>query len=460
MRNKRTLSALIGVLLTLLVSCTSPETEDEPPPTTEHGRPNVLIFITDDQRTDSMEAMPLTSKWFMEEGRWYPNAFATTPVCCPSRASIFSGRFAHNHEVKKFTPYKLNQRSTLQAHLQRDGYRTGFYGKYLNGYRLSSDPPYLDDWAVFPQSMGATYSGGTWNVNGTVRQIHRYSTEFMRGKAFDFIEGGSDEPWLMYLTVPAAHLPYRAEAEFEDAPVKPWEGNEGVFEEDISDKPPHVRTPVKGSCDFECGEEIRAKQHRTLMSADRLVDEVMTKLEELGQADNTLAFFLSDNGVMWGEHGLANKRVPYEQSVKIPFGLRWPVEVEPGTDERLVATIDIAPTVLEAAGIEQRRNKRMDGRSLLANDWERDEMLIEHWSAKTVPAYASLWGLDYQYVEYYTPDLRRITFREFYDLEKDPWQLDNLLATGADGARPDVATIQQLHQRLSELRDCKGKSCP
>jgi arylsulfatase A-like enzyme len=449
----------LAAVAALMTSCTGSRGSVNPPGDVERGRPNVLVFITDDQRADSMDAMPLTSKWFREEGRWYPNAFALTPVCCPSRASIFSGRFTHNHGVKQFTPYELDQRSTLQAYLQRHGYRTAFYGKYLNAFSLANDPPFFDDWAVFPQSTTDTYLGGSWNVNGESREVSQYSTDFLRRKAFTFAEDGR-EPWLMFISTPQAHLPYLAEPEFEDADVPSWDGNDAVFESDLSDKPESVRHPVRGKCDLTCGRETRTAQYRTLMSVDRLVDDVMTTLQERGEADNTIAFFLSDNGFLWGEHGVTNKRLPYAQSVMIPFGMRWPAEVNSGTDERLVATIDIAPTVLKAAGIPQRRNHPMDGRSLLSSEWERDDILIEHWPAETVPAYASLWGDGYQYVEYYDRKLKRTTFKEYYDLEADPWQLENLLVADDVADRPSAARLRALHERLAKVRRCKGSACP
>jgi arylsulfatase A-like enzyme len=443
----------------LVASCTGSEGGEGPPAQPDQGRPNVLVFITDDQRADSMGAMPLTSKWFKEEGRWYPNAFALTPVCCPSRASIFSGRFTHNHKVKQFTPYKLQQRSTLQAYLQRDGYRTAFYGKYLNAFSLASDPPFFDDWAIFPQSTEDTYVGGSWNINGDKREVSEYSTDFLRRKALAFLDGG-DAPWLMFISTPAPHLPFLAEPEFENADVATWEGNDAVFENDLTDKPEHVRHPVKGKCDLACGRETKTGQYRTLMSVDRLVDDVMTRLQDRGEADNTIAFFLSDNGFLWGEHGLTNKRMPYAQSVMIPFGMRWPAKLEPGTDERFVATIDIAPTVLKGVGVRQRGDPPMDGRSLLSTEWERDEILIEHWPAETVPAYASLWGDGYQYVEYYDRRLEETTYREYYDLEADPWQLENLLESDGDAEPPSEARLNALHERLTELRRCIGKACP
>jgi arylsulfatase A-like enzyme len=426
--------------------------------------PNVLIFITDDQRVEAMEALPETSRYFKDEGIWYPNAFATTPVCCPSRASIFTGQFVHNHGVKQFQPYELDQTTTLQAALQDSGYRTGFFGKYLNSWSLADDPPHFDEWAFFPQSTRRTYLGRRWRVDDRITNVGKYSTESLGDSAVDFIKKASAEttetPWLMYVSTPAAHLPFVAQQEFRDAPVEPWEGNDAVFERDKSDKPPWVRQPTKGKCNFRCGQRTRRQQFRTLMSVDSMVGRVMRQLTALDQAENTIAFFVSDNGIMWGEHGVANKRWPYSASVRVPLGVRWPAGLDPGSDERLVATVDIAPTVLDAVGVSSANEHEMDGRSLLDQEWERDEMLLEHWPAGPVPAYASILGEDHQYVEYYARNLRRVIFREYYDLANDPWQLENLLAEPAGAGSPDRATLRALSRRLNELRRCQEEACP
>ena len=426
------------------------------------GAPNILVFVTDDQRADSMEVMPKTSKYFMDEGTWFPNGLSTTPICCPARASIFTGRFVHNHEVRGFTPYELDQDTTLQAMLQAGGYRTAFYGKYLNRWERADDPPYFDDWATFAQSTARTYGGKRYNVMGELTNGRKYSTRFLRDRAFRFLEQGDVEgdarPWLMYISTPAAHSPFIAEPRFADAPVGRWRGNPAVFEKDLSDKPGHVIQPLRGKCDLACGRSVRRQQYRTLMSVDVMVDGIMKKLENLGQSDDTLALFVSDNGVMWGEHGLGNKRFPYRQTVNVPLGMRWPDEITPGTDKRLVSIVDIAPTALDASGVETDAGTEMDGRSLLDN-WRRKEMLLEHWAkpTATVPAYRSLWSKGYQYTEYY--DGKEVTFREYFDLREDPWQLESLLAT-AGPDRPGKRELANLSERLEGFRGCEGRDCP
>ena len=438
----------------------SDENPDREPAPVE--APNILAFVTDDQRADSMEFMPRTSKYFMDEGAWFPNGLSTTPVCCPARASIFSGRFVHNHGVKGFTPYKLEQETTLQAALQAGGYRTAFYGKYLNKWVRTEDPPFFDDWATFPQSTADTYEGSRYNVMGDLANRDKHSTRLLRDRALRFLEQGDAEgdssPWLMYISTPAAHSPFIVEPRFADAPVGRWRGNPAVFEEDLSDKPSQVIQPLRGKCDLACGRSIREQQHRTLMSVDVMVDDVMRKLEELGESNDTLALFVSDNGVMWGEHGLGNKRFPYRQSVNVPFGMRWPDETTPGLDKRLVSLVDIAPTALDASGVETEDGIEMDGRSLLDN-WRRQEMLLEHWDTAiaTVPKYRSLWSKDYQYVEYY--DGKEITFREYFDLREDPWHLENLLAPGSQDG-PHERQVEKLSRRLNRFSRCEGSDCP
>jgi arylsulfatase A-like enzyme len=120
----------------------------------------VLIVITDDQRAGTLDGMPLVEHSFRDQGVYFPNAFATTPLCCPARASIMTGQYVHNHGVRHFDPYKLNQQTTIQSYLSSSGCRTAFFGKYLNAWQLEDNPPHFDEWATFPQSTRETYSGG------------------------------------------------------------------------------------------------------------------------------------------------------------------------------------------------------------------------------------------------------------------------------------------------------------
>ena len=438
-----------------LMSCQSGSQQQPPQPTDR--RPNVLIFITDDQRADTLDALPSVKRYFKRQGVHFPNAYATTPICCPSRATIMTGRYAHNHGVQYFEPYELDQESTLQHHLAGAGYRTGFFGKYLNSWSLSDDPPYFDQWAVFPQSTPQIYSGGSWNVDGSVRRIQSYSTRYLERRIESFL--GSQEhdqdatPWLMYVSVPAPHLPLVAEPRYADASVPAWKPNPALFD-DISDKPGYVAQRTSKSCDPMCGRRIRRAQYTALRSVDDLMSQVFDELKILGESQDTLTFFTSDNGVHWGEFGLAGKRYPYRASVRVPLLMRWPRRLQPRVDRRLAANLDIGPTVLDAAGVSP---AGMDGRSLLER-WTRPRLLLEHWGIPKVPQWASLVSKRFQYIEYYRgPRTSKPFAREYYDLRRDKWQLHNLLAEPSSLGRLKLRT---LHRRLKHDRHCSGLSCP
>jgi arylsulfatase A-like enzyme len=170
-----------------------------------------------------------------------------------------------------------------------------------------------------------------------------------------------------------------------------------------------------------------------------------------------IAFFLSDNGFMWGEHGLTRKGHPYTHSIKMPLLLRWPGHVAPGSrDGRFAANIDLAPTILDAAGITPLAP--MDGKSLL-QAWSRRYLFTEMFRPGDDKAagWASVRTKRMQYVEYYDDSRTRVVFREYYRLDWDPWQLTNLLRDGNPANNPDTA---RLHRLLRIYRACGGSACP
>jgi arylsulfatase A-like enzyme len=405
--------------------------------------------------------MPQTRLRIKKGGTNFRNAVVTTPLCCPSRASIFTGRFAHNHRVLTEQASDLVQESTLQYYLQRAGYRTALFGKYLNGWDRSQSPPYFDRFAF---TGTGRYRNATWNVNGNLKTITDYNTSFISRKARRFIRHTSEKqaPWFLYLATAAPHRPFRPQQKYANTPVTPWDGDPAVFEADRSDKPAYIQARES---DFSQGARVRQAQFRTLMSVDRLVARVFNTLSDLGGASNTLVFFISDNGMMWGEHGFTGKGVPYEQSISVPLLVRWPGHfLEGATDDRTVANIDIAPTVLEATGISPDPAYPMDGRSLLGTSSLRRRLLTEYFTGTTDKPqgnWASTRNESYNYTEYYADDGTTITFREYYDLERDPWELDNLLGDSDPSNDPDVAA---LHLQLARDRECRGtvgvNACP
>jgi arylsulfatase A-like enzyme len=448
--------------------------------------PNVLIIITDDQRPELMAAMPQTRSWF-RSGTTFKRAFAVTPLCCPSRVTIFTGRYAHNHGVKHFKPYNLDQNTTLQSYLQSAGYFTGFFGKYLNRWRVDQAPPLFDKWAAFPQSTAKTYVGERWNINGSVVSKPEYSSNLLAREAIDFLEHANAtrdrRPWLMYLSTPQAHPPYTPDPKYRHADVS-HHVVQLPEEVDVSDKPLHVQFPLerdnptqaalsnrRGFCDATCGHETQVAQLRTSMSVDDLVGSTKAALKRLGET-NTITVFVSDNGLMWGEHRLQGKRQPYLPSVHIPMMIRWPGHIKSRIDRRLTGTMDIAPTIMNALGLNPHDQIPMDGRDLLDRSWKRNYAFIEEWDPG-VPSYTSMISNAFQYTEYRGEwkalDLLTLgsysshdLIREYYDLKSDPNELQNLLYKPNRGSpmAPSKRELRRLHGEIRRFRHCSGSECP
>lgn len=425
-------------------------------------RPNVLVILTDDQRDDDfLPVMPNVRRLFARGGTRFTNAYATTPLCCPSRGSILSGRYVHNHGILTNNTFSqvmgFDQATTMQCHLQPAGYRTAIAGKLFNIWPLGQSPPCWDRWAVSDQG----YIDPEFNVNGVRRTVPGYSTGLLRDFALGDLEAFEEDdeaPWFLYVSTYAPHFPFTAEPRYARAPVRQRRPNPALTERDRSDKPPEVQAwglnPAKGA-------HVRRVQLRTLMSVDDMVGDLFERLDALGEDDRTLAIFMSDNGLMWSEHGLyGTKRYPYLPSIGIPVLLRWPGHVDAGAiDDRLAANIDIAPTVFEAAGLSPPDDPPMDGASLLTPSG-RSRLLLEYFRSPDNPVLGEWAGTitdRYEYVEYYADDGTTITFREYYDLVRDPWQLRNLLADRSTTNDPDLAP---LHAQLRTDRACAGASCP
>ncbi len=455
-----TTAGVLAWVTTLLASVVGGGSGMSQPRAAQQQRPNVLIFITDDQRAEgTMDVLPAVQKWFGEQGTEFTNAYATTPLCCPARASILTGRYAHNHTVYengRDAIKRLKFGRTLPAVLQHAGYRTGIFGKYFNQWPHDRRPPHFDEWVV--SSFG--YEDSTFNIQGGDQVVPGYSMHFVSDKATEFVEQASSEPepWFAYIAPVAAHTPFTPEPAYAEAPVPPREHDPSEGEEDLSDKPPWVR--AHRLLPTEIADERAAGQLRTLMTVNDMVDRVMTTLHAAGEADNTLAIFTSDHGFLWGEHGLGNKRQPYTPSIEVPLYARWPGTVTAGAqDDRIAANVDIMPTILDAVGVE--RERPLDGLSLL-QDHERDALFLEYRSAfgrpGRLPSWASVLTRRDQYIEYYSRSGARV-FREYYDLLRDPAQLVNLLHDGDELNDPPAPLLKSLENAVDEGRQCRGRSC-
>jgi arylsulfatase A-like enzyme len=412
-------------------------------------RPNIVLILTDDQTLDSMPQMPFLSSH--PGGHWteFSNAFLNTPLCCPSRATILSGQYSHHTGVRTNEDgTKLNESSTIATWLQGVGYRTGLFGKYLNHYPFGL-PPYIprgwSDWFAIngPDDLYYNY---TINDNGTLVTYGSspadYQTDVLAAHAESFIASSAGQPFFLEVTPTAPHDPRIPAPRYANLGVnvtRPPNFNEA----DVSDKPAWVRAlqlqTDKGASQWD---GHRRQEFRTVRAIDDLVHGIYDALGAIGALDNTVIVFMTDNGVLLGEHRIFGKANVYEETVRTPMLVRYPWAPD-RVESRLVSNVDLAPTFAELAGIVP--PSPVDGMSMVpllentATQW-RDSVLLE-FIGPSPPAFWAIRTDRWKYVELGTGE------RELYDLTADPYELQN---RAGDPAYSDVQN--DLATRLAVLR--------
>ena len=430
------------------VGAASAQTEPEAPP-------DIVLIVTDDQRWDTLWAMPIVSERLAARGVTFSEAFVVNPLCCPSRASILTGDYSHTHLVYRQDPPFgrfdwFDDSSTLATWLDDAGYRTGLFGKYIDGGQHAAVtgyvPPGWDRWVAFVHAEMLDYG---LTIDGTVRRYgsssSEHSTDVLADEAVAFVRE-TDGPLFMIYAPAVPH-----------GPAIPSPGDEGAFadleparpdsfdEADVSDKPTWVRDlPRLSGEDAAAVDAFRREQYRSLLGVDRAVGELLDALEERGRLENTLIVYTSDNGILHGEHRWTKKEAPYEEAIRVPLVLRWDAAGwSARTEVALALNIDLAPTIADAAGIATRST---DGESLLplldgrSSTWRRD-FLIEHLEGTNpVTTYCAVRSARWKYVRYATGE------EELYDLDDDPFELENRTA------RPSSQeALTRLRSRLREL---------
>jgi arylsulfatase A-like enzyme len=476
-----------GLALSGFAGCGGSDSDAESP------RPNIVLLLADDQRWDSLDAthspgddfvMPHTLRAIADQGVTFSNAFLTTPLCGPSRASILSGRYAHNTGVyiNDGAAEEFDDRASLAVWLQEAGYRTGFVGKYMNGYsglwrRNQGETPYVppgwDEWHAFRRVRYFDYElieqsgGGPVVETGYGDGEEDYSTDVLRRLAVDFVESTpAAQPYFLYVNFKAPHLPLipapRHEGMFSGQP--PWRPP-SFNEPDVSDKPTWVQeTPPFEGEDLAELDETRTKQLEMLQAIDEAIDgppqfgtkSIVQALRDRGDLDNTIVIYLSDNGWLWGEHRQWKKGRPYDEALRSPFFVRYPKLVQTArVEQRMVLNIDIAPTLIELARATVSPASGVDGDSLVplldgsVTAW-RSDFLGEGWPNNRLRRpWAVVRGERWKYTEVALspgePDTE--IERELYDLESDPYELDSLAESPEQAGR-----VAAMSQRLRELR--------
>lgn len=411
------------------------------------------MIVTDDQRFDSLWAMPWVEQELVARGVVFEKAFVTTPSCCPFRASFLSGGHLAKHTgvLENMWPNggatRYDDSVSLARRLQASGHATALIGKYLNEYEQLA--PYVPPgWTTWVGAMGVPIlpiryvlgSSGTSSGDGAITDIiTQYSTNYLRDRALDFLDAHATEPFFLYVAFGAPHLPAIPAPEDQalfDAYLyrgRAWN------EPDPSDKPLRVQIAQAQYLAIAAAEDAAHRnQLRSLQAVDRAVRDLVDRLEALALLDRTVIVFTSDNGYLWGEHGLTGKTESYEESIRVPLVVVQP-GIAPRVDRRMVAVdLDVPATIAELAGL----TPTGDGVSLaplLTNPalLGRREALIEQAQPSRVWSGMRLrkWGGDWKYVEESRGDV------ELYELGSDPFEERNLANSPAYAAiRADFAS--------------------
>ena len=446
------------------------------------SKPNIVLVLVDDARADDLRPahMPRSNALIARQGARFNRFYAPFPLCCPARTTLLTGQYTHNHGVvSSFDEFR--DRHSVATWLTPT-YRTALIGKYLNGYGVDGSgtyvPPGWDRWISPLQGSTYNYTNFRVSVDGVVREVQQYSTDYFGDQAVDFVAGAvdSDVPLFLYLSLVAPHdgqphtddakpllSPY-VEPRFQNTYSGPsLPENPSFNESDVSDKNPGIAGRARlTKAQIAYLKEKLAQRRESLRSVDRQVARVLTTLADAGELDHTFVFLLSDNGFMLGEHRiLHDKKHLYEPTVRVPLQMRGP-GIPAGRQVSVpTAQVDVAPTLLHIAGIPndpQTLGLQVDGRSLLgAIDNEvspRPIVLEEHTPA--TPSDPGRWirrGLTtarFSYLRF--PAFNH--YEEVYDLQVDPHQRVNL------AERPAYRDVlRRLRATWHHYKACSGQQC-
>jgi arylsulfatase A-like enzyme len=453
-------------------------------------RPNVVVVMTDDQHQASLAAMDNVQSSLVAKGTTFANSFTNWPLCCPSRATLYTGQYAHNHGVLGNGPPQggfenFDDSNALPLWMQSAGYRTIQIGKYLNGYgEATTDPAYVppgwDEWMVGTAGTTQSVYDYKLNQNGTIVDYASAESDFKQDVftdlAVDAIERNAARgPFMLNVMYTAPHSggpnpspqpPADCGASAKPAPrhasafdAEPLPRPPSFNEADVSDKPAEIQTmPSIDDSDSATIQRRYRCRMESLLSVDDGVGRILGALRESGELDETLIVYTSDNGYFHGEHRVrTGKNRVYEEAARVPLVIRGPGVSAGKRADDLAINADLAPTVLDAAGGSA--DRVMDGRSLLpfAAHPERShgrELLIEQYrgdddeDGSADLRYEAVRTSRYVYVE------NEADRAELYDIEADPYQLQNQSGNPAFGA-----VEARLAQRLANLRTCSGAGC-
>ncbi|MBE0536317.1 MAG: sulfatase-like hydrolase/transferase [Phycisphaerae bacterium] len=417
---------------------------------------NIVLLLSDDHRYDFMGFME-EAPGFLEtpnmdrmarQGAHAANAFVTTSLCSPSRASILTGRYMHKHKIVDNQRPEPEGTVFFPEYLQKAGYETAFVGKWHMGHDDDHPRKGFDHWASF-KGQG-DYFNPTLNINGTRRTIEGYTADVLTDEAISWLKGGRDlrKPFFLYLSFKAVHYPFepaaRNRGRYRDVPV-PRPDTMANTEANYQTQPHWVRQrrySIHGVDHMETGpydndpvpsfDNLVRQYCETVYGLDENIGRVLDYLDAAGLGDSTLVMYMGDNGFALGEHGFYDKRDAFEESIRVPMLVRAPGLIAPGSKiTQMVQNIDVAPTLLDVAGVEPPQTADMDGRSFLpllrgkSIGW-RGHILYEYyweWNFPATPTTFAIRTDRYKYIFYHG-----LWDRDgFYDLQTDPCERHNLI---------------------------------
>lgn len=416
---------------------------------------NVVYILSDDHRYDVMSFLghPWVETPAMDalakEGVYFENAMVTTSLCSPSRASVLTGQYMHNHGVVDNNVATNVGSVFFPQYLQAAGYQTAFFGKWHMGGHSDAPRPGFDRWVSF-RGQGHYYppkhlKNWSLNVDGKSVPQEGYITDEITDYAVEWLDGkvkNSKQPFFMYLSHKGVHGMFypakRHAGRYQDKPL-PIPPTMANTEENYRGKPMWLKNQRNSwhGVDFAYHQDTNIEEHyrlycEALLSVDESIARVRQWLADNDLAENTIVLYMGDNGFQWGEHGLIDKRTAYEASMRVPLVGVCPKLWKPGTVlKQVVANIDIGPTVLEAAGLKTPAH--MDGRSFLRlaagqmkpSEWRQDLLYEYYWeySFPQTPTTFALRTQRYKFIQYHGI----WDIDELYDLQNDPHEKQNLI---------------------------------
>lgn len=416
---------------------------------------NIVLILSDDHRYDFMGFMEEGPAFLetpnldrmAEQGAHFRNAFVTTSLCSPSRATILTGQYMHHHRVVDNQRPVADGTRFFPEYLQEAGYTTGFVGKWHMGHDNDEPRKGFNHWVSF-KGQG-TYFDPELNLNGSRKSFKGYTTDILADQALEWLKTRTDEdPFLLYLSFKAVHYPFqpapRHHGRYEDKAIdypmtmantesnyqtqSNWirERRYGIHGIDHMETGPLDKDPVPSF------DDLYHRYCETVHGLDENIGRVLDYLDSSKLMENTIVVYLGDNGFALGEHGFYDKRDAFEESIRIPMLAMAPGLIKPGSKiDAMMLNMDLAPTLLEAANINIHKSMNLDGQSALpwlrgeTIPW-RDHILYEYhweWNFPATPTTLAIRGDRYKYIYYHGV----WDHNGFYDLETDPNERVNLI---------------------------------